>query len=92
MQKKHRKEAERLDAAIRHLSKEFKKASEDAQAKRGADARLIDEIDAKKAAMEKAQAAVAAAGYDPAALAQLQKQRAAKLTEVQNCQVLSCDL
>lgn len=89
MQKKHRKEAERLHAAVKHLSKEFKKVSTDAQAKRGADARLLDNLQAAKAAVAEAEAVVAAGSFDRAALQQLQQLHAAKAAEVQDYEVRS---
>ena len=87
LQKKHQKEAERLQAAVKQLSKEFKKMSADAEAKRGDDARLLDGLDAAKAAVADAEAAVAAGGFDAEALKELQRQHAAKASEVQNYEV-----
>lgn len=87
MQKKHRKEAERLQAAVKHLTKEFNKVSTDAEAKRGSDAKLLGELDKRKAALAEAEAAVAASGFDGAALARLKQLHAAKSAEVQKCQV-----
>jgi hypothetical protein len=87
MQKKYQKEAERLQAAVNHLTKDFKKVAAEAEAKRGADARLLDDLDAKKAALAEAEAAVAAGGFDAAALQRLKQLHAAKTNEVRECQV-----